>query len=142
MLKKSIAFACSALVLLLAVATTSVLADMPETDSDHSNYGDTAKAKEFAKEHMGEKGKNLTEKEELMMLFTLHDTNKDGHLDGIELRAAFSDYNDQHTPNSQSTVTLQQMNDMIDHVILEDDINNDGKISLEEYMISQKYHEG
>ncbi|KAH7045019.1 hypothetical protein BKA57DRAFT_396758 [Linnemannia elongata] len=76
------------------------------------------------------------------MLFTLHDTNKDGHLDGIELRAAFSDYNDQHTPNSQSTVTLQQMLDMIDHVIEEDDINNDGKISLEEYMISQKYHEG
>ncbi|KAF9543350.1 hypothetical protein EC957_000941 [Mortierella hygrophila] len=141
MLRKSIAFACSAL-FLLAVATSTVLADIPETDAEHSNYGDTAKAKEFAKEHMGEKGKNLTEKEELMMLFTLHDTNKDGHLDGIELRAAFSDYNDQHTPNSQSTVTLQQMLDMIDHVIGEDDINNDGKISLEEYMISQKYHEG
>ncbi|KAG0286113.1 hypothetical protein BGZ96_009756 [Linnemannia gamsii] len=141
MLRKSIAFACSAL-LLVAVATSSVLANIPETDGEHSNYGDTAKAKEFAKEHMGEKGKNLTEKEELMMLFTLHDTNKDGKLDGIELRAAFSDFNDQHTPNSQSTVTLQNMLDMIDHVLGEDDLNNDGMISLEEYMISQKYHEG
>lgn len=74
---------------------------------------------------MGEKGKNLTEKEELMMLFTLHDTNKDGHLDGIELRAAFSDFNDQHTPNSQSSVTLQNIVDMIDHVIGEDDLNNE-----------------
>jgi Ca2+-binding EF-hand superfamily protein len=74
---------------------------------------------------MGEKGKNLTEKEELMMLFTLHDTNKDGMLDGIELRAAFSDFNDQHTPNSQSSVSLKHMLDMIDHVIGEDDLNNE-----------------
>jgi hypothetical protein len=45
MLPKSIAFACSAL-LLLAVTTSSVFADIPETDAEHSNYGDTAKAKE------------------------------------------------------------------------------------------------
>ncbi|KAG0368363.1 hypothetical protein BC939DRAFT_444475 [Gamsiella multidivaricata] len=108
-------------------------------DNDHSNYGDMGKAKEFAKEHMGEKGKNLTEKEELMMLFSLHDSNKDGFLDGIELRAAFSDY---HQGAPESTLSLQQMLDMIDHVIAEDDTDNDGKISWEEYLISQKYHEG
>ncbi|KAF9922087.1 hypothetical protein FBU30_007821 [Linnemannia zychae] len=126
MLPKSITFVCSALLFL--AAATSVLADLPETDSEHSNYGDSAKAKEFAKEHLGEKGKNLTEKEELMMLFTLHDANKDGFLDGIELRAAFNDYNDQHEANSQSRVTLKQMHDMIDHVIEEDDINNEACI--------------
>lgn len=46
MLRKSIAFACSAL-FLLAVVTSTVLADIPETDAEHSNYGDTAKAKEY-----------------------------------------------------------------------------------------------
>ena len=76
----------------------------------------------FAKEHMGDKGKNLSEKEELMMLFSLHDSNKDGKLDGIELRAAFSDFN-QGAP--ESTLSLQQMVDMIDHVIAEDDTDNE-----------------
>ncbi|KAF9582354.1 hypothetical protein BGW38_000307 [Lunasporangiospora selenospora] len=133
----------SALCLLIAAAATahaagSAFPGSGNPDSDHSNYGDMDKAKEFAKE-MGEKGKNLSEKEELMMLFSLHDSNKDGYLDGIELRAAFSDYNQGVT---QSQVLLKSMIDMIDHVIEEDDIDNDGKISWEEYLISQKYHEG
>ncbi|KAG0200284.1 hypothetical protein BGX28_006591 [Mortierella sp. GBA30] len=93
-----------------------------QTDTEHSNYGDMGKAKEFAKEHMGEKAKDLSEKEELMMLFSLHDSNKDGYLDGIELRAAFSDYNKDST---ETVMSLRQMNDMIDHVIAEDDINNE-----------------
>lgn len=69
---------------------------------------------------MGDKGKNLSEREELMMLFSLHDSNKDGYLDGIELRAAFSDYE-----QNDSKLPLQQMLDMVDHVIAEDDIDNE-----------------
>ncbi|KAF9913834.1 hypothetical protein BX616_009484 [Lobosporangium transversale] len=114
----------------------------PMDDADHSNYGDMGKAKEFAKEHMGERGKNLTEREELMMLFSIHDTNKDGYLDGIELRAAFSQASDPAKEDSNPQLELEKMIEMIDHVIAEDDINNDGKISWEEYLISQKYHEG
>ncbi|KAG0251212.1 hypothetical protein BG011_007788 [Mortierella polycephala] len=131
---------------LLAVVSSTVMAagnnahpGHPGSESEHSNYGDMGKAKEFAKEHMGDKGKQLTEMEELMTLFSLHDTNKDRFLDGIELRAAFSDYN-QGSPDS--VLGLKQMLDMIDHVIEEDDTDNDGKISWEEYLISQKYHEG
>jgi hypothetical protein len=80
---------------------------------------------------MGDKGKNLSEKEELMMLFSLHDSNKDGFLDGIELRAAFSDmtssndFNKDGKDESKYKVTLQQMIDMIDHVIEEDDTDNE-----------------
>ncbi|KAF9985997.1 hypothetical protein BGZ65_009132 [Modicella reniformis] len=132
----------AALAAVLSLASTAIAGNnipIGKTDTDHSNYGDMGKAKEFAKEHMGEKGKNLTEREELMMLFSLHDSNKDGYLDGIELRAAFSDYN-QGEPDTM--VPLEKMLDMIDHVIEEDDIDNDGKISWEEYLISQKYHEG
>ncbi|KAF8941546.1 hypothetical protein EDD21DRAFT_410952 [Dissophora ornata] len=125
--------------MLSLIATVNAAIPGGQSETEHSNYGDMGKAKEFAKEHMGDKGKNLTEKEELMMLFSLHDSNKDGKLDGIELRAAFSDFN-QGAPDS--TLSLQQMLDMIDHVIAEDDTDNDGKISWEEYLISQKYHEG
>jgi len=71
---------------------------------------------------MGDKGKNLSEKEELLMLFSLHDSNKDGYLDGIELRAAFSDYSQGST---DSALPLGTMLDMIDHVIAEDDIDNE-----------------
>ncbi|KAG0003974.1 hypothetical protein BGZ80_007705 [Entomortierella chlamydospora] len=126
---------------LLSYAVSAVMAGagmvVDQSDPDHSNYGDMGKAKEFAKEHMGEKAKTLSQKEELMMLFSLHDSNKDGFLDGIELRAAFSDY----AHSDESNLSLEKMHDMIDHVIEEDDTNNDGKISWEEYLISQKYHE-
>ncbi|KAF9364579.1 hypothetical protein BGX34_001126 [Mortierella sp. NVP85] len=140
----------AALAVLLSLATTAMARSgngipIGYKDQEHSNYGDMGKAKEFAKEHMGDKGKNLSEKEELMMLFSLHDSNKDGFLDGIELRAAFSDMtssNDFNNEESKYKVTLQQMIDMIDHVIEEDDTDNDGKISWGEYLISQKYHEG
>lgn len=71
---------------------------------------------------MGDKGKNLSEKEELLMLFSLHDSNKDGYLDGIELRGAFSDYNQ---GSSDSALPLTTMIDMIDHVIAEDDTDNE-----------------
>ncbi|KAF9280542.1 hypothetical protein BGZ68_007169 [Mortierella alpina] len=140
MLVKSTHFVLSALGLLAITTTVFAGTGIPaETDSEHSNYGDMKKAKEFAKEHMGDKAKTLSEREELMTLFSLHDTNKDGHLDGIELREAFSDYN---KGGEGSKLSLQQMNDMIDHVIAEDDTNNDGKVSWEEYLISQKYHKG
>ncbi|KAF9570888.1 hypothetical protein EC968_001197 [Mortierella alpina] len=111
-------------VALLAIATTVLAgAGMPGgTDSEHSNYGDMKKAKQFAMDHMGDKAKTLSEREELMTLFSMHDSNKDGHLDGIELREAFSDYNN---GGEGSKLTLQQMNDMIDHVIAEDDTNNE-----------------
>ncbi|KAF8988591.1 hypothetical protein CPC16_008624 [Podila verticillata] len=122
MLSRTVTWTLSCALLLLA--STAIADRIPgnQPESDHSNYGDMHKAKEFAKEHMGEKAKTMTEKEELMMLFSLHDANKDGYLDGIELRAAFSDFN-QGAP--ETALSLQAMNDMIDHVIGEDDVDNE-----------------
>ncbi|KAF9964635.1 hypothetical protein BGZ70_006170 [Mortierella alpina] len=123
MLAKSHHPVLSALALLAITATVLAGTGLPaDTDSEHSNYGDMKKAKEFAKEYMGDKAKTLSEREELMTLFSMHDSNKDGHLDGIELREAFSDYNN---GGEGSKLTLQQMNSMIDHVIDEDDTNNE-----------------
>ncbi|KAG0269861.1 hypothetical protein DFQ27_001705 [Actinomortierella ambigua] len=115
-----ISLLASAWLATFAMAGNQVPGNKPA--NDHSNYGDTEKAKAFAKEQLGDKGKNLSEKEELMMLFSLHDSNKDGYLDGIELRAAFSDYNQ---VNPEKPLPLESMLDMIDHVIAEDDADNE-----------------
>ncbi|KAG0344433.1 hypothetical protein BG004_004490 [Podila humilis] len=124
MLSRTFTWTLSCALLLIAASTAIAAGSIPggKPEADHSNYGDMNKAKEFAKEHMGEKGKKMTEKEELMMLFSLHDANHDGYLDGIELRAAFSDFN-QGAP--ETALSLQAMNDMIDHVIGEDDTDNE-----------------
>ncbi|KAF9426146.1 hypothetical protein BGZ94_006870 [Podila epigama] len=124
MLSNTLSWTLSCALILLAASSAIAVGSIPgnKPEADHSNYGDMNKAKEFAKEHMADKGKALTEKEELMMLFSLHDTNKDGYLDGIELRAAFSDFNQ---GEAETPLTLQAMNDMIDHVIGEDDTDNE-----------------
>ncbi|KAI8641086.1 hypothetical protein BD408DRAFT_346815 [Parasitella parasitica] len=71
-------------------------------------------------------------------LFVIHDTNGDGYLDGHELRAAFTDF-DEH--DGEDPLTLQEVTDMVDHVLLEDDKNGDGLISWSEYLESQLYHD-
>ena len=40
----------------------------------------------------------------------------------------------------ESPLPRAEVEQMIDHALLEDDINNDGKISWEEYLASQQYH--
>ncbi|ORX52705.1 hypothetical protein DM01DRAFT_1268933, partial [Hesseltinella vesiculosa] len=73
-------------------------------------------------------------------LFVLHDRNGDGHLDGHELRAAFSDFDAEHEEDPTKFVSLEDITAMVDHVLEEDDLDGDGRISWEEYMQSQLYH--
>ncbi|KAI9302888.1 hypothetical protein BJ944DRAFT_166420 [Cunninghamella echinulata] len=75
-------------------------------------------------------------------LFVLHDRNGDGYLDGHELRGAFSDFDVEHEEDPAKYVSLEDITSMVDHVLEEDDLDGDGKISWEEYMQSQLYHGG
>ncbi|KAI9248483.1 hypothetical protein BDA99DRAFT_446161 [Phascolomyces articulosus] len=83
---------------------------------------------------------NLNEKELVYYLFVLHDTNGDGNLDGHELRAAFTDFDEDEEDDPTQYVSLDEVTDMVDHVLEEDDLNGDGLISWEEYLQSQLYH--
>ncbi|GAB5590291.1 hypothetical protein Unana1_05191 [Umbelopsis nana] len=109
----------------------------------HSNYGEQQSNQEHIKEHIkqlaGDEGEipEMDEKDTLFYLFTLHDYNKDGFLDGHELRAAFTDFEDD---DPSAVVSLDEVTDMVDHVLEEDDLNGDGLISWEEYLESQMYH--
>ncbi|CAG8633679.1 740_t:CDS:1, partial [Acaulospora colombiana] len=64
----------------------------------------------------------MTEDDELYYLFSIHDANHDGYLDGNELRDAFTDYDE---GTGKPYVSLEEVTEMIDHVLLEDDMNNE-----------------
>ncbi|CAI2165832.1 7040_t:CDS:2 [Funneliformis geosporum] len=83
---------------------------------------------------------DISDDDDLYYLFSIHDANNDGFLDGHELREAFTD-NIIGNKDEQPPLKLEEIIEMIDHVLLEDDMDNDGKISWEEYLLSQTYHQ-
>ncbi|CAG8765818.1 16179_t:CDS:2, partial [Funneliformis caledonium] len=83
---------------------------------------------------------DLADDDDLYYLFTIHDVNNDGFLDGHELREAFTD-NIIGSNDEQPPLKLEEIIEMIDHVLLEDDMDNDGKVGWEEYLLSQAYHQ-
>lgn len=67
---------------------------------------------------------DLSEDDMIYYLFVIHDLNGDGYLDGHELRVAFTDFDDNHQ-ETQDLLTLKEVTDMVDHVLLEDDKNGE-----------------
>ncbi|KAG9296396.1 hypothetical protein G9A89_014988 [Geosiphon pyriformis] len=129
------------ILLLLFVAVVSVSSQAHiNYKGEHSNYGDHSRFKEHVKQHLKDlpHPPDMTEDDELYYLFSVHDINQDGHLDGHELRGAFTDFT---ASDQEAVLTLTEINEMTDHVFLEDDMDNDGRISWQEYLLSQKYHE-
>jgi len=63
----------------------------------------------------------LSADDELYYMFSIHDVNKDGHLDGHELREAFVDHNE----DGKQTLSLDEIIEMVDHVLEEDDMDNE-----------------
>ncbi|KND05077.1 uncharacterized protein SPPG_00752 [Spizellomyces punctatus DAOM BR117] len=113
--------------------------------SEHSNYGDFHKYAQSAREHLvtqdlsQEPLPKSTEEEDLYYFFSLHDYNEDSHLDGNELMAAFTQAGEM--PPVGSRLSRKDLEEMIDHALEEDDTDGDGKISWEEYLASQLYHD-
>ncbi|KAF7725146.1 hypothetical protein EC973_000398 [Apophysomyces ossiformis] len=111
----------------------------------HSNYGEEKNTRQHIKEHLksmlknGEDSPELDDKDMIYYLFVIHDLNSDGYLDGHELRAAFTDF-EEGEPNPTQFIALDEVSMMVDHVLEEDDLNGDGLISWEEYLQSQLYH--
>ncbi|KAI8371822.1 hypothetical protein BD560DRAFT_369540 [Blakeslea trispora] len=132
---------------ILALSFCALLAQAIEfKNKDHSNYGDNKENKEHIREHLrklsadsGEEPKDLSDEDMIYYLFLIHDLNGDGFLDGHELRAAFTDFGDEHE-DATKYLSLEEVTEMVDHVIEEDDLNGDGLISWSEYLESQSYH--
>ena len=112
-------------------------------NKDRSNYGDVHKARAYLKSKFKSDNEQieLNDKKDHFYFFSIHDYNRDHCLDGHELRLALTGYEFEHTKDQESSfVPDDEVESVIDHVLLEDDKNNDGKISWEEYLESQAYH--
>jgi Ca2+-binding EF-hand superfamily protein len=72
-------------------------------------------------------GPELSEQDMIYYLFVIHDTNGDGYLDGHELRAAFTDFDehDHEIEKEEGLIPLDEVTEMVDHVLLEDDKNGE-----------------
>lgn len=64
----------------------------------------------------------LSDKDMIYYLFLTHDQNGDGFLDGHELRQAFTDFGDE---DGSKYISLEEVSEMIDHVLEEDDLNGE-----------------
>jgi hypothetical protein len=120
---------------LLALFCSAI--EIPGYDSETSNYGDFHKSAETYKK---ESGNAVDPDKELFYFFSLHDYNRDHHLDGHELSLAYMGYEFYKEEQIHDVIRKEDMEFMIDHALMEDDKDNDGKISWSEYLESQNYH--
>ncbi|KAI8823546.1 uncharacterized protein EV422DRAFT_359848 [Fimicolochytrium jonesii] len=144
-----------------------VLARKPKFGQD-TNYGDYMKAAKYGRSHMHDGTAEAaaeaaaqhdttpppsedpnhyskeSEQEDLFYFFSLADQNGDHYLDGHELRHTYTtgggEQSTEHPPK-EHRLPLEEVESMIDHTLLEDDIDGDGKISWDEYLASQFYHQ-
>ncbi|ORX95736.1 hypothetical protein K493DRAFT_407470 [Basidiobolus meristosporus CBS 931.73] len=128
--------------LLLALCVRPIQGKFDPED-DHSNYGDMEKARSFVKSFLSQKKLKdpleVNEADTPYFLFNVYDTDGDGYLDGNELRNGFKEFEEK--TNGKAHQSLKALNEYVDHVLGEDDVDGDGKISMEEYLASQEYHE-
>eukprot|EP00794_Sanderia_malayensis_P019978 gene19978-21936_t len=111
----------------------------PVHDSKHIHN------KEHIKEHLQEftdvKDQQLDDDNLQFHYFKVHDYDNNDMLDGIELANAMSHYHDEETGEQAEEYTEDELESMVDQILEEDDINNDGFIDYPEFIESQKREE-
>ncbi|KAK0413363.1 hypothetical protein QR680_006759 [Steinernema hermaphroditum] len=110
--------------------------------------GEQAQNAEHIKEHLDGKvdpTANMTPEQLQFHYFNMHDLDKNGRLDGVELIKAITHFhsenpgpahqNTNQPPPLPSEIELEQM---IDSILREDDFNGDGFIDYGEFLRAQK----
>ncbi|GMT10708.1 hypothetical protein PFISCL1PPCAC_2005 [Pristionchus fissidentatus] len=111
--------------------------------------GDAAHDSAHIKEHLDGKidpTANMTPEQLQFHYFNMHDLDKNGKLDGIELIKAITHFHNENPapghdgqmPPLPSEVELEQM---IDSILRDDDFNGDGFIDYGEFLKAQKVRE-
>lgn len=101
--------------------------------------------KEHLKEHLDDVADGVeldTEEDVYFGYFNVHDTDKSGYMDGLELLHSFGDHKSSK-PGEMYTDELYEKNlqgyvEIVDITLKEFDTNNDGLISFPEYMGQMK----
>eukprot|EP00123_Amoebidium_parasiticum_P005636 comp16782_c0_seq1/m.15156 comp16782_c0_seq1/g.15156 ORF comp16782_c0_seq1/g.15156 comp16782_c0_seq1/m.15156 type:complete len:152 (-) comp16782_c0_seq1:308-763(-) len=68
--------------------------------------------------------------------FKLYDSNQDGYLDGLELAGLMAKENGDGEGLDDNTIMM-----MVEHILLEDDHNDDGYIDYPEFIKSEQQHQ-
>ncbi|KAI8916296.1 hypothetical protein EDD86DRAFT_185324 [Gorgonomyces haynaldii] len=123
--------------MILSTLLAVVLANKADWDGADNNYGNYQKFAEQFRKHQKIDAKAT---EDVFYFFTLHDYNHDGFLDGHELRNAFIGFEYNADKDQVVDIPIKDLEEFIDHTLAEDDKDNNGKISWEEYLESQYYH--
>ncbi|KAJ3144639.1 hypothetical protein HK101_002626 [Irineochytrium annulatum] len=67
--------------------------------------------------------------------FLVTDTNGDAHLDGSELMHSLAEYEDIHAKKERiSRPTLREVERLVDRILMNEDVDNDGMISWGEFL--------
>uniref|UniRef100_A0A8C2ZSN6 Cell growth regulator with EF-hand domain 1 n=2 Tax=Cyclopterus lumpus TaxID=8103 RepID=A0A8C2ZSN6_CYCLU len=72
-----------------------------------------------------------TWEQEVFFLFRLHDYDRSGLLDGLEMMKLLSDYNSYHTPGAQNNELVVSM---VDFLLQSQDLNQDGLLAPSELL--------
>lgn len=72
-----------------------------------------------------------TWEQEVFFLFGLHDYDRSGFLDGLEMMKLLSDYNSHHSPGEQAS---EQVVSMVDFLLQTQDLNQDGLLTPTELL--------
>ncbi|XP_029585275.1 cell growth regulator with EF hand domain protein 1 [Salmo trutta] len=83
----------------------------------------------------GQGGPDSTWEQEVFFLFSLHDYDRSGDMDGLEMMKLLSEYNSHNTPGEQSA---EPVVDMVDFLLQTQDLNMDGLIAPPELLSPPK----
>ncbi|VDK76766.1 unnamed protein product [Onchocerca ochengi] len=109
--------------------------------------GEQAKNVEHIKEHLDGKldpTANMTPEQLQFHYFNMHDIDRNGLLDGIELIKAVTHFHEENRDSRQGTsqlpavLTEMEIERMLDPIFESDDLNRDGFISYPEFFKAQK----
>ncbi|VDO39241.1 unnamed protein product, partial [Haemonchus placei] len=113
--------------------------------------GEQARDEHHIKEHLDGKvdpTANMTPEQLQFHYFNMHDLDKNGKLDGIELIKAITHFHTENPgPQHQNTnqppplPTEVELESMIDAILKDDDFNSDGYIDYGEFSKAQKMRE-
>lgn len=109
--------------------------------------GEEAKDEHHIKEHLDGKvdpTANMTPEQLQFHYFNMHDLDKNGKLDGVELIKAITHFhveNPSHQNQQPVLPSESELESMIDSILRDDDFNSDGYIDYAEFLKAQKMRE-
>ncbi|KAL3872615.1 hypothetical protein ACJMK2_035830 [Sinanodonta woodiana] len=114
-------------------------------------FHDAEHIKEHLKEVVDKPKEQMTDEELEFHYFKLHDYDNNNKLDGTEITKAITHFHseedekkdgDQNNKENKKVVTDEELINIVDLVLKEDDLNNDGYIEYVEFIAAQRRARG